>query len=321
MWRAPLLSLVLGLAAPLLHAACPCLIHFGVCDEARQSNAVFIGTVESVSPPALDPWARARSTVSLPATEAMRLQGDASPEALAKLKKMYLDMFTGIPDRPRQRIAEAQTQGDLQKAFEEVQSEGRLAKFTVKTLFRRADDDGDDGLGDDDTPPKTLDIWTSAGDCGVDFQPGETYLVYAIEDEDSGKLETSICMRTRRLSDDKGDLGFLYFLRNAGNASTRLEGYVSTSFADQNLPRYENAVAAPSPGNMIELDSGGLFRYTQSDNEGFFAFDGLKEGDYKLSLLGPGFPRAPRTVISTRQVRAKPNSCARQIFVLPANQR
>ena len=273
------------------------MIQFGVCDETHQSDAVFIGTVETVAPPIL---------ASLPAAETARLQSDSSPEALEKLKSIYLDrMFTGIAENARTQIAAAKTQHELQQAFEAVQSEGRVARFRVRTLYKGE-------------AAQSLDIWTGGGDCGLDFQVGETYLVYAIEDEDSGKLETSVCMRTRRLSEEKGDLAYLYFLQNGGDEATRLEGFVSSSFADQNLPRYENGVAAPSRGALLELDSGGASRYTQSDGEGRFSFDGLKSGDYRLSLLAAGFPRTPRTVVLSHGFHAEANACVRQIFILPA---
>jgi hypothetical protein len=328
MRRAPLLfllPLVVPLTiAPLLSAACSCMIQFGVCDETRQSDAVFIGTVESVAPPFLDPFTRSQAMASLPAAETARLQADTSPEAVAKLKKIYLDMFTGLPDNVRNRIAEATTQRELQSAFEAVQSEGRVARFRVKTLYKNEgegdDDAGKDTAGkadDDKAAPEFLDIWTGSGDCGIDFQAGETYLVYAIQDEDSGKLETSVCMRTRRLSEEKGDLGFLYFLQNAEKESTRVEGFVSTSVADQSLPRYEDTISAPSPGVILELDTGDGKRYTQSDHDGLFSFDGLKAGDYKLSVLAPGFPRTPRNVLLSRGFHADEGSCARQILVVP----
>lgn len=301
----PLLVFVLVLA-PLLPAACPCVIQFGVCDEARQSDAVFIGTVESVAPAFLDPYARAQAMASLPAQETARLQTESSPEAFARLKQIYLDMFAGIPDFARAQIAAAKTRQDLQNAFESAQSEGRVARFHIRTRYKY-----------DDDAPESVDIWTGSGDCGIDFQVGETYLVYAIEDEDSGKLETSACMRTRQLSEENGDLGFLYFLENSPKESTRLEGFVSSAFADQNLPRYENSVTMPAPGAILELDSGATRRYTRSDSAGRFAFDGLKAGDYRISLLAPGFPQSPRTAIMTRTFHADAASCARQILVLP----
>ena len=306
MWRTLPLLVMTWVVTPLLPAACPCMIQFGVCDEARQSDAVFIGTVESVAPSFLDPYARAKAIASLPVEETARLQSDPSPEALARLKKIYLDMFTGLPDFARTQIAQAKTSKDLQNAFESVQSEGRVARFRVQTSYKN-----------DDDAPKTMDIWTGSGDCGIDFQVGETYLVYAIEDEDSGKLETSVCMRTRRLSEEKGDLGFLYFIENSPKESTRLEGFVTSGYGDQNLPRYEDSVSTPVPGAILELDSGTGLRYTQSDSAGRFAFDGLKAGDYRLSLLAPGFPQAPRTVIMTRAFHADEASCVRQILVEP----
>ena len=320
MWRALLSPLILLplFTTPRLTAACPCVIQFGVCDEARQSDAVFIGTVESVAPRFLDPFARAKAMASMPsAAETARLQMDPSPTAFEKLKKIYLDMFTGLPDLSRKQLVEAATPEELQTAFEALQSEGRVAHFNVRALYKReADDDGTKDDKDDDMPA-SLDVWTGGGDCGFDFQVGETYLVYALTDEDSGKLETSICMRTRRLSEDRGDLGFLYFMRNAEKESTRLEGFVSTSFGDQNLPRYEDKVSSPLPGATLELDTGAGMRYTESNVEGRFSFDGLKAGDYRLSLLGPGFPRAPRTVILSHTFHAKEGSCPRQIFILP----
>jgi hypothetical protein len=327
MWRAVLFSLLL---APHIGATCQCVIRFGVCDEVQQSDAVFIGTVESVAPPFMDPYARAKGMVSIPAAEAARLQGDSSPEGLEKLRALYLRMFSGIPETVRSQIVNAQTQHELQTAFEAVQSEGRVARFRVRTLYKRESDDDDAKKpansaasaaakkdDDDDHTPEFLDVWTGSGDCGFDFQVGETYLVYAVEDEASGKLETSVCMRTRRISEEQGDMSFLYFLKNAGKESARLEGFVSTSFADQNTPRYENSVTAPSPGALLELDTGSGTRYTQADREGRFAFDGLKAGDYRLSLLAPGFPQKPRTVILSRGFHANAGECARQILILP----
>jgi hypothetical protein len=314
MWRA---SLILLLLAPHLHAACQCVIRFGVCDEVHQSDAVFVGTVESVAPLFLDPFARSKAMASIPAAEIARLQTDASPEAVEKLRTTYLGMFTGIPDTVRAQIAQARTARELQNAFESVQSEGRVARFRIRNLYKRQDDD-DAGSKARTAAPGFIDVWTGTGECGVDFQVGETYLVYALEDEASGKLETSACMRTRRVSDEKGDLAYLYFMENLEKESGRLEGFVSTSFADQNLPRYEDSVAAPASGSVLELAGGAGPRYTESGSDGRFTFDGLKEDDYRLSLLEPGFPKAPRAVILSRTIHVAPGACTRPILVVPS---
>ena len=296
-------------AASFLSAACPCVSHFGVCDEAKNSDVVFIGTAETVAPRFLDPYAR--NGAPAPAAEIAALQHDPSPEALEKLKNIYLKMFAGLPARDLSIISISGNQAQLQNAFEDLQSEGRVAHFRVRTMFKNGDSD------DDDKAPQSLDIWTSGGECGIDFQVGETYLVYSEQDEDSGKLETGSCMRTRRLADERGDLAYLYFLKNDQAGSSRLEGFVSTNVADQGVPRYEDAVRSPLSGAEVELDAGENRRYTQSDSDGRFFFDGLKQGDYRLSLIGPGFPTSPRTVLATRAFHAEPNSCPRQILISP----
>ncbi len=312
-------------ATSFLGAACPCVLHFGVCDEAKNSDVVFIGTVETVAPRFLDPYAR--NGAPAPAAEITALQHDPSPEALAKLKTIYLKMFAGFPDRDLSVISISGNQAQLQNAVEDLQSEGRVAHFRVWAVFKDGRDDDDDSGSpsaksksdddDDDTIPQSLDVWTSSGECGIDFQVGETYLIYAVQDEDSAKLTTGSCMRTRRLADEKGDLAYLYFLKNDQAGSSRLEGFVSTEVADQGVPRYQDAIGSPAGGATVELDAGGDRRYTQSDADGRFSFDGLKEGDYKLSLIAPGFPASPRTVLSTRAFHAEQNSCPRQILVLP----
>ncbi len=326
MWRAfsslpPALALAtvcLTFANPVrLAAACPCLVQFGVCDEAKQSDVIFIGTVEAVYPPFLDPFKRSDAASALPAAEIERLKADNSPEAFAKLKSVYQQMFAGLADSVRSRFADAKTRTALQSAFEEAQAEGRLARFRVRTFFKHSSDD--DPTDDDkkESQPAFLDIATPTGDCGIDFQVGETYLVYASQDEGSERLDTSACMRTTRLSSEKGDLAYLYFLQNSPMESARLEGFVSASVADQNLPRYENSITSPAVGSILELDSGSSRRYTQADTDGRFFFDGLAEGDYRVSLLEAGFPRTNRNVLISRSVHVEEGSCPRQVMILP----
>ena len=325
MWRArlALLTALIPIASQLF-AACQCTIRFGVCDETRESDAVFIGTVESVAPPFLDPYHRARAGWPS-AAEIAGLQANPSPEALEKLKTVYAEMLKGIPAPSLDQIAAATTQQELEVAFEAAAREGRFAHFRVRTVYKRqsGDDDDDDAAAatakrDKDDDPGFLDIWSSSGDCGVDFQPGETYLVYAVEDEDSGKLETSACMRTRRLSDEGGDLSYLYFLQNDKDQSAQIAGFVSRSFNDQAVPRYEDAINSPLSGLLLELTQGDQqARYTQSDRDGRFAFSGLGKGDYRLSLLAAGYPASPRRELLSRTLHVDEGSCVRQILVAP----
>ncbi len=312
--KTPARLFVAAIAASLrLSAACPCLVHFGLCDEVKHADAVFIGTVESIAPKYLNPWARA----DFPAAEIARLQSESTPESLAKLKKLYRQLFEGLPEYSIARIDAAQTAHDLEAVYESLQSAGRYARFRVRTLYKLGDDDNKDD-DDDRKPPAALDVWSGGGECGISFHPGETYLVYATQDEDSGRLETSICMRTTRLTDERGDLGYLHFLKNAPEESARLEGFVSSSYTDLNLPRYEDSITAPSKGATLELEAGDVRRYTQSDADGRFAFDGLQAGDYTLSLVATGFPPGPRVVEVARAFHADNGACVRQVLITPA---
>ena len=86
-------------------------------------------------------------------------------------------------------------------------------RFKVKTAFRGEESD---------------EVWTDSGDCGYNYQEGETYLVYADEDEETDRVNTSVCYRNRRLSDAGDDLAYLFFYRNGGDESARLEGFVTS---------------------------------------------------------------------------------------------
>jgi hypothetical protein len=76
-------------------------------------------------------------------------------------------------------------------------------------------------------PPDVIEVESPFDDCAVDFQEGETYIVYATSDEDSNVLSTTSCDRTRRISDAGDDLGYLFFFKNRPQESTRLDGFVS----------------------------------------------------------------------------------------------
>ena len=68
-----------------------------------------------------------------------------------------------------------------------------VTAFALEYLWKR------DSL----TPPRgatTLYVWSRQSDCDLTFTRGELYLVYADRDE-SGRLKTSRCSRTRPLSD------------------------------------------------------------------------------------------------------------------------
>src|ERR1700722_10234289 len=85
-----------------------------------------------------------------------------------------------------------------EKFGERIVSYSKLsATFNVETVYRGEIE-------------KEVDVITgmSDGDCGYHFQIGERYLVYAFVSEQTKRLGTSSCARTRPLSEASADLEF-----------------------------------------------------------------------------------------------------------------
>jgi hypothetical protein len=312
-----LISLLILIPAPAL--ACKCLVAYPACPEAASSDVIFIGTVESVETGFMDRWHSARSSAdALQADEVVRLQKEGSADSLAKLKEIYLKMFPDLPAPDKTELLAAATHRELQSIFDAIVSRGKRTHFKVRTMFKNStDDDKDaDAKDDDETKVESMDVWTDYGDCGFDFQKGETYLVYASEDEETQQLGTSICYRTKRLTEAGTDLAYLFFLKNGGDASTRMEGFV-TSNPNQDRSRVPNGIEAPVADVVVGLKGGEDERYTRADRDGRFVFDGLSAGDYELSVFSKGFPLDARLLTDPKTVHVEAKSCASAVLGVP----
>jgi hypothetical protein len=242
--RSAILALPFLLWMPECLSACQCLISFPVCQEVGASSKVFVGTVKSVDPPFLDPWRT--GTGSIPAESIDRMQQHPSPEALARLKADYLHMLGNLPAPARRELEAATTYQQVEEAFHAITAQGRRARFRVGRMYHEANDP-DDGNDKDDVAPGPeldLDVWTGVDDCGISFQVGETYVVYAAEDEQSGRLQTSVCSRTKRLSDAGADFAYLHIFSTGGKMASRIEGVVMMAPA-QSPPNASPASSTP----------------------------------------------------------------------------
>jgi len=161
-------------------------------------------------------------------------------------------------------------------------------------------------------------VWNGAGDCGVSFQKGETYLVYATDDEETDRMETSVCHRTARLSDSGEDLAYLDFFRNGGQAAGRLEGFVTSEIEELHPDqfRYTGRIQSPVSDVIIELKATEGSRYTEPDSGGRFVFDGLAEGDYLVSVFELGFPDRIQLLSAEKKVRVKVRGCSITTFLV-----
>jgi hypothetical protein len=314
--------LVFAFLAPSLTQlafGCKCQSSLSSCDEAAASNVVFIGTVESIEPQFLSRW-NLTTASTLRALNAAYLDAQQEPSKahLEKLKELYLKTFPDLPPEEKNRAVQAKTTKDLTSSFYVSLDRGMRVRFHVKTLFKHNDGDDDD---DDEDEETQLDVWNPFGDCGFDFQVGETYLVYANIEESADYIFTNSCTRTRRLSDAGEDLAYLFFYKNNREQSAHLEGFTTSdanSQSDFDPLHPPLNLKSPVPNALIELRSDTLVRYTQPDRNGRFIFDGLPKGDYRTSAFADGYPMYRQLLAAPKPLQIKEKSCARQVLLIPA---
>lgn len=307
--------------------ACKCISSLSPCNQTAATDVVFIGTVESMEPMFLNRWNLSSESSVAGLNEAyIDARRQPSGESIARLKDAYRKAFPDMAGDQQSRLENATTAAGVASLFYSGLGRGMRVRFKVKTLFKHEDDDDSpkSGKKDDDDAKSSddvLEVWTPFGDCGYDFQAGETYLVYANNDEGStNSLSTDICTRTRRLSEAGEDLAYLYFYKNQPAQSSRLEGFATTdelyrlTYDRLHDPETMNS---PSPGVVVELESDHLTRFTESDRNGRFVFDGLREGNYKLSAFAPGYPVNPQLLAGPQAFSVPAKSCALQVLLLP----
>jgi hypothetical protein len=301
---------------PVAALACRCVSTTTLCGEVSNTDLVFTGTVEAIAPAFLDSWdASQRAALDLLNRESARAGAELTPEAFARLREAYLRIFPDLPSDHKKRLTEAATPEALSEVFYWILDHGKRVRLRVKTVYR-GEFDADDGDGD----VTTAEVWTSFGDCGVNFQVGETYLVYADDDEESGILATGICTRTRRLTDAGEDLAYLAYYADKESPATRLDGFVTSdaSFMRTFDPdRYTGRIQAPVAA-VVELRAGGRSRYTEPDAFGHFVFDGVTGGEVSLTAYAPGFPAERRRIAGPVAGRVEDRCCAMQVLVAPA---
>jgi hypothetical protein len=233
---------------------------------------------------------------------------------LTGLKARYLKLLSDLPEADKGRIAAAGTQKQLETAMTLILTQGTKVRFKVRTVFEQKEDlDSDDKDHHEQTKKvESIDVWNEPGDCGIAFQKGETYLVYAIDDEESNRLGTNVCLRSARLSDAGEDLAYLYFFQGGPGESIRLEGFVTSEVEQLNQDRfqYSGKIGSPVANVVVELQSENIAHYTEPDVNGRFVFDGLTEGEYQVSVFEAGFPDRAERLSGPKRIHLKTGECA-----------
>jgi hypothetical protein len=325
--------------------ACNCTGALSPCYEVASGSAVFTGRVISVSPAFLNRLNRSSQADAGRVGQFYdQLVSSAPAQNLQGLKETFRALVPTLAPDSIRRLNEAKSRQELLRVFESVLDHGSYVTLEVKTVFTKGGDDDDDaknakGKDDDDRGKnakngkakaddhddddntgalgagKLFGVWTPSFDCGVEFQTGETYLVYASMDEDTDTVETDICMGTRRLSDAGADLPYLSFLQIDAKESGHLDGFVTSDSAVKANPPKSDTIPAPAAGILIELKSDDAVRYTTSGRDGRFVFDGLADDSYKLTGYTTDYPDPQHVVAGPDKLKIKPKACSRHVLL------
>jgi hypothetical protein len=175
----------------------------------------------------------------------------------------------------------------------------RLVRFKVIDAFR-----GDVG--------GVVEVATGAGggDCGYNFIQGMTYLVYAHVGK-SG-LSTSICTRTRVLSQAGDDVAYIRGALQQPSAAGRVFGRVVSPRDPDGPPGTDST---PVAGYTVTLSDGRTTRSTTTGRDGTYEFTGVAAGDYTVRVRLPDTEHAG----GPDEVRlADPRGCAAaNFYVVP----
>jgi hypothetical protein len=153
---------------------------------------------------------------------------------------------------------------------------------------------------------KTAEVATGwgGGDCGYDFREGVRYLVYAYPQQETGKLYTGICQRTRPLTEASEDLEYL----NKKDDPPHGAGIEGTIEELDSKSRIEVVGFLEGIPVLISGPSGRQTIVSQKD--GRFRLWGLSPGSYRVT------PVLPKSFLPDEQtVKLEGNSCAELRFL------
>jgi hypothetical protein len=317
--RAIVRTIVFSTLCLLPALACKCPPLADVCSETANSDVVFAGTVELVTPSFMGRWNPApREQIQAINRAHEQYLANRTEARFAALKAAVRAAFPGLPEEDQKRLENAASQSALAKLLGSVLDGSRHIHLRVRALFKKEGDDDkksdDDDSGDD---VKSLDVLTPFGDCGIDFQVGETYLVYADDDEETGILATDACSRTRRLSDAGLDLPYLSFYKDRKTPAGQLRGFTTFDLLYQVHPREPERIGLPAAGVTLALKSAQGERYTTSNEQGAFVFDGLDQGEYSVTAFAAGFPATKKELSGPMPVHLDARGCAEQVLIIP----
>ena len=191
-------------------------------------------------------------------------------EAFGQAAAVFVGTVTGVRDNQRQQATDVDQQRKKEDSGQ-IDWTPLAYKFSVEQAY----------LG---IAGSEVEIFTGrgGGDCGIVFQTGQSYLVYAYRYTD--KLSTGICTRTRLFSRATEDIAFLGTLSSAPQGVT-IYGKVSR---DGDFPERPDVKSEPLSSDIsIAIEGDSYQKEIRLDAEGRYRVSGLRPGKYKVTLRLP----------------------------------
>jgi len=142
------------------------------------------------------------------------------------------------------------------------------------------------------------------GDCGYNFKLGERYLVYGSFNPANGLYATSICTRTRLVSEATEDLDYIRGL-STREAGATISGVILRHRS--NLETGETQQLGPLANIRISVEGEGKSFTTQTDEQGRYQLTKLAPGKYKIK---PALPSEWASYDSEQTTTIKDRGCS-----------
>ena len=148
------------------------------------------------------------------------------------------------------------------------------------------------------------------GDCGFGFRRAQQFLVYAYRSETDQKLYTSICTRTRAISEADPDLLYI-----RGLSKAKPGGTISGGVVRQRRNETGGSNGEPLAGVKVTID-GPQKAEAVTDAKGEFKIEGIEPGEYTVV---PAAPKGLATRGPDQKVKVADRGCAVVHFWFESN--
>lgn len=272
-----LLVIISCLFFPGSALACKCVLVRPLCAELPSlkdpGGAIFIGKVTEVYPRGdLERYYR----TMLPG----RKLGDveSNPPSLKELKEGQLRLWRGIMNAAEvRRLLEASTVEEFSPLLDGVGWPFvRRVRLEVWERFSGPES-------------RNFELFTGlgGGDCGVEFKEGEEWLVYASQDQKSGRWGAGICGHSSLLKDSANEVAVMRALKEGRRPAPHISGRL---VGETRRGRARSTTSAPLTGVKVTLlNEDGKRLETKTDKKGNFRFENLEKMRYTLDVPLPGW--------------------------------